>query len=157
MNLQNFPRKGDLRKALRAPLGYQIVVVDSSQIEARLLLWLAEQWDKLEEFTTGDPYCILAQEVYGREITKERDPAERFVGKVGILGLGFGMAALRYQHTLAAGVMGDPVQVDLATAQRVVDTYRGKNKKVVLLWNLFNRSEERRVGKECRSRWSPYH
>src|SRR2546428_13233970 len=25
--------------------------------------------------------------------------------------------------------------------------------KVVVLW----RSEERRVGKECRSRWSPYH
>src|SRR5256885_12802045 len=23
--------------------------------------------------------------------------------------------------------------------------------------NLINRSEERRVGKECRSRWSPYH
>ena len=23
--------------------------------------------------------------------------------------------------------------------------------------NLSNRSEERRVGKECRSRWSPYH
>ena len=23
--------------------------------------------------------------------------------------------------------------------------------------NLKNRSEERRVGKECRSRWSPYH
>ena len=22
---------------------------------------------------------------------------------------------------------------------------------------LFTRSEERRVGKECRSRWSPYH
>src|SRR5258706_10214641 len=24
-------------------------------------------------------------------------------------------------------------------------------------WMLGNRSEERRVGKECRSRWSPYH
>ena len=23
--------------------------------------------------------------------------------------------------------------------------------------NVTNRSEERRVGKECRSRWSPYH
>src|SRR5258708_29886477 len=23
--------------------------------------------------------------------------------------------------------------------------------------NVYNRSEERRVGKECRSRWSPYH
>jgi len=25
------------------------------------------------------------------------------------------------------------------------------------LFNLISRSEERRVGKECRSRWSPYH
>ena len=26
-----------------------------------------------------------------------------------------------------------------------------------VLWALMPRSEERRVGKECRSRWSPYH
>ena len=26
-----------------------------------------------------------------------------------------------------------------------------------IIGNLENRSEERRVGKECRSRWSPYH
>ena len=25
------------------------------------------------------------------------------------------------------------------------------------LYNIDERSEERRVGKECRSRWSPYH
>src|SRR5574337_2219700 len=25
------------------------------------------------------------------------------------------------------------------------------------VYNLLKRSEERRVGKECRSRWSPYH
>ena len=24
-------------------------------------------------------------------------------------------------------------------------------------YNIVGRSEERRVGKECRSRWSPYH
>ena len=30
--------------------------------------------------------------------------------------------------------------------------------KCQLLWDtMFVRSEERRVGKECRSRWSPYH
>ena len=29
------------------------------------------------------------------------------------------------------------------------------NKESELIWIL--RSEERRVGKECRSRWSPYH
>ena len=27
----------------------------------------------------------------------------------------------------------------------------------LLVLNFFRRSEERRVGKECRSRWSPYH
>ena len=31
------------------------------------------------------------------------------------------------------------------------------NKKVLELSNQEERSEERRVGKECRSRWSPYH
>ena len=41
--------------------------------------------------------------------------------------------------------------------------YINKNKEenLVKLMNLANkiagRSEERRVGKECRSRWSPYH
>ena len=36
--------------------------------------------------------------------------------------------------------------------------------EIVLVWKLdrfsrdrYDRSEERRVGKECRSRWSPYH
>ena len=28
---------------------------------------------------------------------------------------------------------------------------------LVTLWAGQDRSEERRVGKECRSRWSPYH
>ena len=34
-----------------------------------------------------------------------------------------------------------------------------KNKAVILAITeaIFHRSEERRVGKECRSRWSPYH
>ena len=30
-------------------------------------------------------------------------------------------------------------------------------KKADIIMILINRSEERRVGKECRSRWSPYH
>ena len=40
----------------------------------------------------------------------------------------------------------------------------GGGSKKILLWfmsksvfPMFSRSEERRVGKECRSRWSPYH
>ena len=32
-----------------------------------------------------------------------------------------------------------------------------RRKKVCVFCGKDNRSEERRVGKECRSRWSPYH
>ena len=38
------------------------------------------------------------------------------------------------------------------------DLTASQKKKVLELLDLDdNRSEERRVGKECRSRWSPYH
>ena len=33
----------------------------------------------------------------------------------------------------------------------------GKNKRIPKHMTDYGRSEERRVGKECRSRWSPYH
>ena len=42
-----------------------------------------------------------------------------------------------------------------ATAGVTYDEYHFLNKNVI--GNHFTRSEERRVGKECRSRWSPYH
>ena len=32
-----------------------------------------------------------------------------------------------------------------------------KKVKIINFWIVRQRSEERRVGKECRSRWSPYH
>ena len=40
--------------------------------------------------------------------------------------------------------------------------YRGYDSAGIALWDegkieVIKRSEERRVGKECRSRWSPYH
>jgi len=37
------------------------------------------------------------------------------------------------------------------------DYYQGTAADFDCRWILSNRSEERRVGKECRSRWSPYH
>ena len=33
----------------------------------------------------------------------------------------------------------------------------GKKNIIGMLLEEYDRSEERRVGKECRSRWSPYH
>ena len=50
-----------------------------------------------------------------------------------------------------------------AAAQNAVQCYRviyDEKKRAATQTSLdhfFERSEERRVGKECRSRWSPYH
>src|SRR2546428_8981453 len=38
-----------------------------------------------------------------------------------------------------------------------VGTARRGIKRCAKMLSLFTRSEERRVGKECRSRWAPYH
>ena len=44
-------------------------------------------------------------------------------------------------------------RLTVGTDQTATDAYDNKFDTIALL----NRSEERRVGKECRSRWSPYH
>ena len=43
-------------------------------------------------------------------------------------------------------------------AHKLTDSYRMQIAfSPTILYNMCLRSEERRVGKECRSRWSPYH
>ena len=102
INLQNLPRSGELKNAIRAPIGYKIIDSDSSQIEARTLAWLAEQDDLTQAFEDGqDVYKIMASAIYNKpeaDISKQ----ERFVGKTTILGCGYGMGAKKFQAQLAA-------------------------------------------------------
>lgn len=162
LNPQNFPRikdikdpkDGRLRKALTAPKGYKLVIVDSSQIEARVLAWCAGQTDLLEAFLQSDkgigrdPYCIMADSFYGREIDKKRDPLERFVGKVAVLGLGYGMGWEKFQHTLEAGAMGPSVIIDPETAIAAVQAYRRQNRHIKLFWKLMEWHLERMLASD---------
>lgn len=80
-NWQNFKRGSDIRKAIMAPDGFLLAAIDSSQIECRLLNYLAGQNDVIEKFRNGeDPYVGIASAFYGRTITKA-EPAERGTGK----------------------------------------------------------------------------
>lgn len=136
LNLQNLPARGNntIRRALKAPAGQVIVASDSSQIEARMVAWVAEQQDLLEAFTQKrDVYSEFATEVYGRTITKA-DMVERFVGKTCILGLGYGMGAEKFRRTLEIGQGGVSVKITLEEAERIVRLYRQKNFKIVQLW-----------------------
>jgi len=137
LNLQNLPARGNntIRRALKAPEGHMIIACDSSQIEARVVAWLAKQEDLLEAFRQNrDVYSEFASEVYGRTITKA-DKVERFVGKTCILGLGYGMGAEKFRRTLEIGQGGMNVIIDLNEAERIVRLYRQKNFRIVGLWS----------------------
>jgi hypothetical protein len=90
INLQNLPSRGPNAKALKkcivAPAGYSIVEADSSQIEARMLAWLAGQDDVVQTFASkGDVYKKMASAIYNvdeADVTKD----QRFVGKTTVLG-----------------------------------------------------------------------
>ena len=136
INLQNLPsrnkKKKALKNALRAPDGHYIVNCDSSQIEARVLAWLAGQTDVVEAFAEKrDVYCEFATKIYKKPITKE-NPIERFVGKTCILGLGYGTGAAKLQHTLKTQPPG--AELELEECKSIVDIYRETNDKIIELW-----------------------
>jgi DNA polymerase len=134
MNLQNLKRGGELRKSIMAPEGHVIVVADSSQIEVRVNAWLAGDLELLELFKTGvDPYIVMASQIYStpfENITKQ----QRFVGKVAVLGLGYGMGWKKFKNTLETGAMGPPVSLDDSVCNRAVRVYRKNRSCIVDLW-----------------------
>lgn len=145
INLQNLgSRSHDLIKAIRelliAPSGWELFIADASQIEARVLAWFARQEDLMGKFANGEEiYCGFAQRVLGRPVRKPRKEggipsieawmlwARNSVGKVGILGCGYGMGAKK-----AVGYAGGTI--DLAMSEKLVEQYRSENDKIVQWW-----------------------
>jgi len=136
VNFQNFPRGGDLRKALQAPDGWKLAVIDLSQIECRVLNYVAGQMDIVEAFATGrDLYSEGASRFYGRPINKKDNPTERHLGKVLELGCGYGMGANKLQSTCRAGALGGaPILLEPHEAQTAIQTYRQSHPKVTEYW-----------------------
>lgn len=134
-NFQNFKRGSDLRKAILAPEGYLLATIDLSQIECRILNYLAGQTDVIERFRSGsDPYVGIASEFYGRPITKN-DAAERGTGKQAELSCGYGCGARRFKGVARLGIYGPPVLLSDDDAQRAVDLYRSSHAQVVEYWH----------------------
>src|SRR2546425_8287192 len=71
----------------------------------------------------------------------------------GLRRFAFGLAALVFVMVLSGGLVAG-IRAGLA-----YNTFPLMNGRLVPpeIFSLDPRSEERRVGKECRSRWSPYH
>lgn len=133
-NFQNFRRGSSLRSTILAPEGYDLAVIDSSQIECRLLNWLAGQWDVVDKFRNKeDPYAELASAFYGRSITKA-DVAERGAGKQGELMCGYGCGGPKFSRVARMGLYGPPIVIDDGEGARRVDIYRRTHAAVVAYW-----------------------
>jgi hypothetical protein len=95
-NWLNFKRGSPIRRAIRAPAGHYLAPVDASQIECRVLHYLAGGADDpvIQKFRNNeDPYVDLASHFYQEQIYKPEkdDPrkaemeAKRGMGKQGRL------------------------------------------------------------------------
>ena len=136
VNFQNLPSRDVKKKALKnaivAPAGFTVINCDSSQIEARVLAWLAGQDDVVKMFAEKqDVYRQMSSKIYSckpEDVTKE----QRFVGKTVVLGCGYGTGGIKLQSTLATAT--PPMALDEEEAKRIVDVYRTENDKIKSLW-----------------------
>ena len=134
-NFTNLKRGSPLRAAIRAPEGARIVHRDSSQIEARLVAWLAGCTSLVQAFAEGrDVYSEFASRFYGMKVTKQ-DVPRRFAGKTAILSLGYGCGAVKFRNSLFIGAGGVSLDVTLEEAQELVEFYRiASYPEIPLLW-----------------------
>jgi DNA polymerase len=144
----NASAAGSVRKALTA--GSDIFVsADASQVEARILAYLAGQDDLLQDFADKvDVYSVFAAERFHREVRKplETDPPDvaaelnryRQIGKQIILGLGFGMGAARFYGGLRSKSdlrpLFDQGVLTEAVCAEVVHVYRKQYSRIPEFW-----------------------
>jgi DNA polymerase len=110
INMQNMKRGSRLRKAIMAPDGYVVVVGDLSQIEPRVLAYLADYKALLDIFRSGaDVYAVFGAEMFGVPgMTKETHPVLRQSAKSALLGAGYMLGWLSFAAQLLVGFLGAP-------------------------------------------------
>jgi DNA polymerase len=142
-----------IRSTIVPPPGESFVLGDFSQIEARVLAWLAGQDDVLDVFRRGEDVYVHAAE--------QINSTSRPLGKVLTLACGYGMGPDRFRDT--AATFG--LKMDLMEARDAVSAWRTANKEIVGFWYGFenavkrylddnlNTADRRKLNKECRARW----
>lgn len=158
LNVQNLNRKAaegvDLRRAIITPPGYVLAVVDYSQIESRVLLFLAGDTEALRLFRENpdaDAYEIHARRTMGYaedeplKVWCERTGSNlRQLAKARVLGLGFscGWKTFIGVARVMAGLELSPDE-----AKTVVEDFRRSNPLIVQLWQRLEDACAARHGK----------
>lgn len=123
--------KALIRPMICAPKGYVIAVADYSSIENRLLAKAADDYQTLEDFNNGlDQYITMASARFGVPYSEVTDEQRR-VGKVIILGCGYGMGGRKFRTTAALQAGLDLSEEE---AKASVNAYRDRYPLVKSLW-----------------------
>jgi DNA polymerase len=110
INLQNMKRGSALRRAIMAPDGYEVGVGDLSQIEPRVLAWLAGHETLLDIFRSGeDAYSLFGRGMFSiPNLNKEEHPVLRQSAKSAMLGAGYQLGWAAFAAQLLVGFLGAP-------------------------------------------------
>jgi len=127
-----------IRHFIQLP-GSPMLDADFSNVEARVVNWLAGQEDVLDMFRSGAKiYEAMAAKVFETTPDKiTKGSIERFIGKEGELGCGFGMGWKKFStrcRERAEALMGVVLDLDNKVFRDAVRIYREAHPKVVEMW-----------------------
>ena len=154
LNLQNLKRGSFLRKAIQAPKGYTLVVCDLSQIEPRVLAYLADYQPLLDIFASGqDAYAAFGAQMFGiPNLNKTDHPDLRQSAKSALLGCGYGMGWASFSAQLLTGFLGaPPTMYDKAFAKQLgvstedVNSFVSWEHNMEMLANIPHTCEEKEL------------
>lgn len=139
INMQNLSarkRAPVLKRTLLAPPGHDVVATDSSNIEPRVLCWIAGQMDLLAKFrlpkSQFDIYKDFgAHNIYFKAVA-DITALERTVAKSAVIGCGYLLGAAKFilYCKQTAGVT-----ISEAEAQQAVQGYRQGVPQIQQFWN----------------------
>jgi DNA polymerase III epsilon subunit-like protein len=161
INLQNLGSRGHelvnaVRELIIAPAGQSLVIVDEKAVEAVGLAWIAGEWGLVEKFNHNEEiYCGFAAKVLGKPVRKPKKTgipeveewhkwARNSIGKIGVLGCGYGMGTNRiFEYANGA--------IDFKTADKIKEVYRAEHPAIVQFWKDIERAfiYTARYGRPC--------
>lgn len=158
LNLQNLKRGSFLRKSIQAPDGYTLVVCDLSQIEPRVLAYLADYHSLLEIFASGkDAYAAFGAQMFGiPDLNKTDHPDLRQSAKSALLGCGYGMGWASFSAQLLTGFLGaPPTRYDKSFAKQLgvsaedVNDFIGWEKNMEMMSNIPHTCSDKELLVHC--------
>jgi DNA polymerase family A len=157
MNMQNMPTvrgskgKSKLRQSLVVADDECVVTCDLSQIEARLSAWICGCSRLIDEFANKkDPYSQLANDIFGYAVNRKlKDaqgnlvfPIEGFIGKTGILGLGYGAGKDKFDTMVIQSARKDGLDIskiyNRSLGDKAVDSYRRRYGEIPRGWSTLD-------------------